>query len=205
MSNLSKWELTLKKKGFRLIAGVDEAGRGALAGPLVAASLILPLDLKINGVKDSKKLTPERREKLYDEIVRNAVDWSVAVVEVEEIDNLGLQQANLLALERAVEGLKKNPEFILVDHYRLDFPNSLSITKGDTLVFVISAASIVAKVERDRLMKQYHQEFPVYQWDKNKGYGTLEHRKLIKIYGPCRLHRRCFLNSNIFRETLEGF
>ncbi len=204
MRKLSRWEEILKKEGFKLIAGVDEAGRGAMAGPLVAAAVILPFDCELNGVRDSKALSPSRREKLFDLIIKEAIDYSVVAIEVAEIDRIGLQAANLKALHQAIETLKIKPEFILVDYYRLKFKNSVSIKKGDALCFPIAAASIIAKVTRDRLMEKYHQIFPQYCWDKNKGYATLEHQKLVSLYGACQLHRRCFLKPNFFQGKIKG-
>ncbi len=204
MRQLSKWEEILKKEGFSLIAGVDEAGRGAMAGPLVAASVVLPVDCDIPGVKDSKLLSPLQREKLYDLIIKEAAAYNVVSIEVDEIDNIGLHKANLKALHLAVEGLSIKPDFILCDYYKLDFGNSVSIKKGDSLCFPIGAASIVAKVFRDRLMKRHHFSFPQYGWDKNKGYATLEHIELVRLHGPSELHRRCFLKPDFFQGKLKG-
>lgn len=204
MRQLSKWEKILKKEGFKLVAGVDEAGRGAMAGPLVAASVVLSLDCDIPGVKDSKLLTPSQRERLYDLIIKEAVAYNVVLIEVDEIDAIGLQKANLKALKLAVEGLSIKPDFILCDYYKLDFENSVSIKKGDSLCFPIGAASIIAKVFRDRLMEKYHFSFPQYCWNKNKGYATLEHIELVKLHGPSELHRRCFLKPGFFQSKLKG-
>lgn len=204
MRELSKWEQILKREGFKLIAGVDEAGRGAMAGPLVAASVVLPIDRDIPGVKDSKMLSPSQREKLYELIINEAVAYNVVSIEVAEIDAIGLQKANLKALHLAVDGLSVKPEFILCDYYKLDFENSVSIKKGDSLCFPIGAASIIAKVFRDRLMKKYHLSFPQYGWDKNKGYATLEHIELVRLHGPCELHRRCFLKPEFFQGQIKG-
>lgn len=204
MRNLSRWEEILKEEDFRLVAGVDEAGRGAMAGPLVAAAVVLPLDCDLDGVRDSKSLSPPRREKLYERIIQRAIDFSVVSIDVAEIDAIGLQKANIKALHLAIDTLRINPEFILVDYYKLKFENSVSIKKGDALCFPIAAASVIAKVTRDRLMGKYHLIFPRYNWDKNKGYATPEHKKLVSLYGPCELHRRSFLKSDFFQGRMEG-
>ncbi|MFC7408325.1 ribonuclease HII [Hydrogenophaga atypica] len=177
-----------------LVAGVDEAGRGPLAGPVVAAAVILDDLHPIAGLADSKKLSPAKRERLYDEIRAKALCCSVAEASVEEIDRLNILQATLLAMRRAVEGLRLKPAKVLVDGNRLPPLPMLAeaIVKGDSKVAAISAASILAKVTRDRWCAQYHAEFPAYGFDGHKGYGTAEHLSALRLYGPCPQHRRSF-------------
>jgi len=177
-----------------LLAGVDEAGRGPLAGPVVAAAVILDDLHPIAGLADSKKLSPAKRERLYDEIRAKALCCSVAEASVEEIDRLNILQATMLAMRRAVEGLRLKPTKVLVDGNRLPPLPMLAeaIVKGDSKVAAISAASILAKVTRDRWCAQYHVEFPVYGFDGHKGYGTAEHLAALRLHGPCPQHRKSF-------------
>ena len=177
-----------------LTAGVDEAGRGPLAGPVVAAAVILdPLD-PINGLADSKKLTALRRESLFDEIQARALCCSIALATVEEIDRLNILQATLLAMKRAVEGLRVTPSRALVDGNQL--PRlaifAKAIVKGDALVPAISAASILAKVYRDRWCAEYDLQFPLYGFAQHKGYGTVAHLAALRLHGACPQHRRSF-------------
>jgi len=177
-----------------LIAGVDEAGRGPLAGPVVAAAVILDDLNPIKGLADSKTLTPLRREKLFDEIRAKALCCSIAQASVEEIDELNILQATLLAMRRAVEGLRLKPAKVLVDGNRLPVLDVLAeaIVKGDSLVPAISAASILAKVTRDRWCVEYHQQFPQYGFAAHKGYGTAEHMAALREHGACPQHRKTF-------------
>ncbi len=177
-----------------LLAGVDEAGRGPLAGPVVAAAVILD-DLKpIQGLADSKKLTAKRREKLFDEIRAKALCFCIAQASVQEIDELNILQATLLAMQRAVEGLRLKPHKVLVDGNRLPRLDVLAeaIVQGDAKVPAISAASILAKVHRDRLCAQMHQAYPAYGFDQHKGYGTQVHLAALALHGATPLHRRSF-------------
>ena len=177
-----------------LVAGVDEAGRGPLAGPVVAAAVILDDRNPIAGLADSKKLTPVRREKLYEEICAKALCCSIAQASVAEIDQLNILQATLLAMRRAVMGLRLKPAMVLVDGNRLptlDIPAE-AIVKGDALVPAISAASILAKVHRDRWCAQIHGEFPQYGFAGHKGYGTAAHLAALREHGACIHHRRSF-------------
>lgn len=177
-----------------LIAGVDEAGRGPLAGPVVAAAVILDDLNPIKGLADSKKLTALRREKLYEEIQAKALCCSIALATVEEIDRLNILQATMLAMKRAVEGLRLKPHKVLVDGNRLPCLNILAeaIVKGDALIPAISAASILAKVHRDRWCADYHLQFPQYGFAGHKGYGTAAHLAALKEYGACPEHRKSF-------------
>jgi ribonuclease HII len=177
-----------------LVAGVDEAGRGPLAGPVVAAAVILD-DLKpIAGLNDSKKLSEKRREKLYDEILAKALCCSIAEASVQEIDQFNILQATLLAMRRAVDGLRLKPVKVLVDGNRLPVLDvrAEAIVQGDALVPAISAASILAKVHRDRMCAQLHLQYPQYGFDRHKGYGTAEHLQALTEHGPSPWHRSSF-------------
>ena len=177
-----------------LIAGVDEAGRGPLAGPVVAAAVILDDRSPIKGLADSKMLTALKRERLYDEIRAKALCCSIALASVEEIDRLNILQATMLAMQRAVNGLRLKPTKVLVDGNRLPSLNVLAeaIVSGDALVPAISAASILAKVTRDHLLEEMHVEYPGYGFDRHKGYGTALHLKALETLGPLEVHRRSF-------------
>lgn len=180
--------------GLGLLAGVDEAGRGPLAGPVVAAAVILDDLHPIRGLADSKKLSPRRREQLYDEIRAKALCCAVAEASVEEIDRLNILQATLLAMRRAVEGLRLKPAKVLVDGNRLPVLDVLAeaIVKGDALVPAISAASILAKVHRDRWCASVDAQFPQYGFAAHKGYGTAAHLAALQAHGACPQHRRSF-------------
>lgn len=182
------------RQGYRLVAGADEAGRGAWAGPLVAAAVILPRRFSLKGINDSKKLTPGQREKMYTAITKLAVDWKTTVISCREIDIAGVGRANLKALAQSLEGLEIKPQAALIDSFRI---STLSIPchhiiKGDAKVTCIAAASIVAKVTRDRLMRNLHKKYPHYNFHSHKGYGTTVHRKKIIKYGLSPQHRRSF-------------
>ena len=177
-----------------LIAGVDEAGRGPLAGPVVAAAVILDARNPIKGLADSKKLTALRRDRLFDEIRAKALCCSIAEASVEEIDRLNILQATLLAMRRAVEGLRLTPKLVLVDGNRIPVLEMLAeaIVKGDALVPAISAASILAKVHRDRWCAELHLQYPQYGFAGHKGYGTLAHMAALREHGACPQHRMTF-------------
>ncbi len=177
-----------------LVAGVDEAGRGPLAGPVVAAAVILDDLNPVRGLADSKTLTALRREKLYDEIRAKALCCSIGESTVEEIDRLNILEATMLAMRRAVEGLRLKPVKVLVDGNRLPRLDVLAeaIVKGDAKVQAISAASILAKVHRDRWCIEYHQQYPQYGFDGHKGYGTAEHMAALRMHGACPQHRKSF-------------
>jgi ribonuclease HII len=180
--------------GPGLVAGVDEAGRGPLAGPVVAAAVMLDELKPIRGLADSKRLSPGRREKLYDEIRANALCCCVAEASVQEIDALNILQATLLAMQRAVAGLRLRPQCVLVDGNRVPAlaMRAHAVVKGDARVQAIAAASILAKVHRDRLCLELHQRQPRYGFDAHKGYPTAEHLKQLRLHGPCDEHRRSF-------------
>jgi ribonuclease HII len=188
------WEGKLFHDGYTHLAGLDEAGRGPLAGPVVAAAVILPNGLFIEGVRDSKQLTPLQREKLFLSIQSQAVDYGIGIVDPEVIDRINILQATRLAMQQALMALKHPPDFLLID--ALDLPDvvtpQLAIVKGDALCHSIAAASILAKVTRDRLMLKYHLAYPQYNFLSHKGYGTAEHLQKLKEFGPCPIHRRSF-------------
>jgi len=184
----------LRKSGYSLIAGVDEAGRGPLAGPVFAAAVILPSSNSLPATMDSKKISPARREKLYEEILSMAVAWHVSSIENQIIDRINILQATLKAMVEAVKNLSNTPDMILVDGSHTPFVDSHSraLTKGDGISQSIGAASILAKVLRDQLMARYHEEYPQYGFARHKGYGTREHMEAIAQHGPCPIHRRSF-------------
>jgi ribonuclease HII len=188
------FESEARARGYRLIAGVDEVGRGALAGPLMAAAVILSPDEIPEGIDDSKKVPPRRRQALAQEIECRAVAFAVAAIEAEEIDRMNVGQATRLAMRRAVEQLDPAPDFLLIDALRLrelSLPQ-LGIIHGDALSVSIAAASIIAKVARDRVMKEYDAIYPGYGFARNVGYGTVEHRTALAALGPSAIHRLSF-------------
>lgn len=192
---LSTYEDRLRRKGFRLIAGADESGRGALAGPLVAAAVILPEQFYLPGLKDCKLLSSERRDEFYLVITEQAVSWRTAVLEPALIDKVGLQKANISALVQALKSLIPRPQYVLTDGFsikdHIDEPH-LGVIKGDRLCLSVAAASVISKVTRDRIMQSYHDKYPLYGFKGHKGYGTLEHRQKIEEHGPCPIHRKSF-------------
>ena len=182
-------------QGYSVVCGTDEAGRGPLAGPVVAAAVILPEGLMIEGLNDSKKLSEKKREALYDIIVKEAVSYAVCEASVEEIDELNILNASQLAMRRCVEKLDPKPQVVLVDgNVARDFPVIAEpIIKGDALSPSIAAASILAKVTRDRMCEALHDRYPEYNFKKHKGYPTKEHREAVIKYGPSPVHRKTFL------------
>lgn len=193
-----EFEKAAVNSGFSCICGVDEAGRGPLAGSVCAAAVILPAGAAIEGLDDSKKLTEKKRERLYDIIKQTAVAYSVAYGTLEEIETVNILEATYLAMNRAIEGLTVKPDFALIDGNRV--PRGIkipceTIVKGDSKSMSVAAASVLAKVTRDRLMLEYDKKYPEYNFKKHKGYGTKEHTELIKQYGPCEIHRLSFLKN----------
>ena len=185
----------LCEAGAKYIAGIDEAGRGPLAGPVVVAGVIMPLDEQsiIDGVNDSKKLSAKKRDLLYDQIVDKAIDVQVAIIDNQTIDRDNILNATKSGMLSCINGFK-NVDRVLIDAVSLDAKvPTLSIIHGDALSYSIAAASIVAKVTRDRLMLDYDKQYPQYNFAKHKGYGTAEHIKFLKEYGPCPIHRRTFI------------
>jgi ribonuclease HII len=200
---LRQKELFLYKQGYAFVGGIDEAGRGPLAGPVVAACVILPPDCSLPGLDDSKKLTPLKREHLEQQIKEAAVAWSVGLVNHREIDALNIYQATKVAMTKALRFLRVRPDYLLVDAMKLevDVPQE-SVTHGDRTCAAIAAASIIAKTYRDRIMELLDEVYPSYGFKDNKGYGTARHLEALRLYGPSPVHRRSFLGK-ILGET-EG-
>lgn len=189
------FEEAFKNEKIKVICGIDEAGRGPLMGPVVAAACILPEGFVIEGLNDSKKLTEKKREALYDLIVENALSYCVAMASVEEIEEINILNATMLAMNRAVKGLSIPADMALIDGDKsrgFDIPTK-TVVKGDATVPCIAAASILAKVSRDRMCDEYDKEYPEYGFAKHKGYGTKAHMDAIREFGPCPVHRRSFL------------
>ena len=190
LNNLKAEELKLYERNIEYICGIDEAGRGPLAGPVVVGAVILPQDSFIEGVNDSKKISEKKREKIYDQIIEEAVAWSVGIVDEKTIDEINILNATKLGVKLALEGLKQKPDVIMVDALNnmdtLGIPY-ISVVKGDAKNYSIAAASIIAKVTRDRIMKEWDEIYPIYGFSKHKGYGTAEHIRIIKENGPVHL------------------
>lgn len=187
-------ENELKNKGYNLIAGTDEAGRGPLAGPVCAAAVILPEDFRAEGVNDSKKLSEKKRDLLYDHITENAAAYAIEFVDHKMIDEINIRNAAFMAMSRAVNNLAVRPDFVIVDGNGvkyIDIPHQC-IVKGDSKSLSIAAASILAKVARDRFMDRLDEEYPVYGFKKHKGYPTAAHYEALQKYGPCPYHRLSF-------------
>lgn len=192
-----KFENEAYSNGYEFVCGVDEAGRGPLAGPVCAAAVILPRGYVIDGVNDSKKLTEKKREALFDVIKNEALAYSIATASAKEIDEINILQATFLAMKRAVEGLPIKADFAMIDGNKephLDIPMQ-TIVKGDARSASIAAASILAKVTRDRYMLEMAKEYPEYQFEKHKGYGTKLHYEMLDAYGPSDIHRQTFLRT----------
>ncbi len=192
---MSVWEEDLFQKGYRHIAGVDEAGRGPLAGPVVAAAVILPKGFLLEGLNDSKKLPAKKRKELFEKITRHSdIFFGIGIIDAKTIDRVNILQATFLAMQEALLHLSTTPDFVLFDGNQLpkvSHPH-LGIVGGDALSISIAAASVVAKETRDQLMKEMHQKWPQYQFDLHKGYGTEKHLALLRKHGPCEEHRRTF-------------
>lgn len=192
-----KFENEAKAQGYNIVCGIDEAGRGPLAGPVCAAAVILPENCEIEGVNDSKKLTEKKREALYDVIIEKALAYGIATSDEKEIDEINILQATYLAMNRAFQKLSVKPDMALVDGNRdpkLGIPTQ-TIVKGDARSMSIAAASILAKVTRDRFMLEMDKKYPEYQFAKHKGYGTKLHYEMLTEYGPSEIHRMTFLKS----------
>ena len=189
-----EYENTAKTKGYNIIVGVDEAGRGPLAGPVVAAAVAYAPEWQLAGLDDSKKISPQARERLFPIIKDQALGHGIGIVDVATIDEINILQAALLAMKYAVSALPEKPDILLIDGNKriVTEVEQWTIVKGDSLSQSIAAASVLAKVTRDRLMEKYHEEFPQYEFDRHKGYGTRLHRDLIREHGPCSIHRRTF-------------
>ena len=193
--DLLSLESDLWKKGFRVVAGVDEVGRGPLAGPVVAACVVFPRNLLLPEVNDSKKVTAKKRERLFDQILHTAREVGIGIVGEKTIDRMNILNASLKAMRKAVKELKREPEFILVDGNQKipDLPlPQMPVIKGDSKSLSIAAASIVAKVIRDRIMLNCHQRYPQFSFAAHKGYATRVHVEALQAFGPCEIHRRSF-------------
>ena len=198
LTKLKQMENELHNQGIKYICGIDEAGRGPLAGPVVVASVVMPEDSMIEGVNDSKKVSEKKREMLYEKIIEEAISYSVAIISEKEIDEINILNATKHGLTTAISELEVKPDLILVD--ALEKINTLgipykSIIKGDAIAYSISAASIIAKVTRDRIMRQMDEIYPEYGFAAHKGYGTAKHIAAIKEYGLCEIHRRSFTKN----------
>ena len=189
-----EYENTARTKGYNIIVGVDEAGRGPLAGPVVAAAVAYAPEWQLAGLDDSKKISPQARERLFPIVKDQALGHGIGIVDVATIDEINILQAALLAMKYAVSALPEKPDILLIDGNKriVTEVEQWTIVKGDSLSQSIAAASVLAKVTRDRLMEKYHEEFPQYEFDRHKGYGTRLHRDLIREHGPCSIHRRTF-------------
>lgn len=192
--NLYQYEEKLTDEGYEWICGVDEAGRGPLAGPLVVAACILPSYLRIPGINDSKQLSSKKREALYKQIVKSAIAYKIVFVSEEEVDNLNIYQATKKGMLEAIEGLKQKPDYILIDAMPLNELKEphLSLVHGDAKSASIAAASILAKVTRDEYMEKMDVKYPNYGFKRHKGYGTKAHFEALEKYGPCPIHRKTF-------------
>lgn len=187
-------ERKLYRVGYKLIAGLDEAGRGSWAGPIVAAAVILEPRQKIRGVRDSKLLPAAKRQQLFVDITKRSITWGVGLVEHDELDHLGISEANDQAFRRALKNLGCSPDYLLIDYFNMhgiNIPTS-SFVRGDQKIYSIAAASIIAKVVRDELMRQYHRLYPHYNFAQHKGYGTAEHVEALKKHGFSPIHRTSF-------------
>lgn len=192
--NIYQHDESIKKRGFSRIAGIDEAGRGPLAGPVVAAAVVLLEGHRIEGLRDSKKVPERERQYLFYEILSSSIDIGIGIVGPEEIDRLNILRATRLAMQFAVEDLSTPPDILVIDAVSLPaIPiNQLSIIKGETISASVAAASIIAKFVRDKIMLNYHQQYPNYNFEKHKGYSTKEHLDMLRLYGPCPIHRKSF-------------
>lgn len=200
LTNLKQIEKQLYEKGFKNICGIDEAGRGPLAGPVVVAGVIMPKDSMIEGVNDSKKVSEKKREKLYDLIIEEAISYSVAIISQDTIDEINILNATKNGVTEVIDNLKVKPDLIVVDaltHINTRGIPYDSIIKGDTKCYNIAAASILAKVTRDRIMREWDTVYPQYGFSNHKGYGTAKHIQSIKQYGLCPIHRRSFTKNFI--------
>lgn len=192
------YEENAVKAGYKVVCGIDEAGRGPLAGPVYAAAVVLPLGLEIDGLNDSKKISEKKREQLFDVICEKAIDYSIGIASEKEVDEINILNATFLAMHRAVEGLQNKPDYALIDgnqYPKIPFVTEETVVKGDAKSMSIAAASILAKVSRDRFMMEKACEYPQYQFEKHKGYGTKLHYEMLKEFGPSPIHRMTFLKK----------
>lgn len=199
---MKELERRLKGEGYRFIAGVDEAGRGPLAGPVYAAAVILPEDVRLDGINDSKKLSPKKREELFEEITEKAVAYAVFSVDEKQIDEINILRATHMAMNGAVSRLSQKPDYVIIDGNSIsgmEIPHE-TVVKGDSKSISIAAASILAKVSRDRYITKMAELYPKYQFEKHKGYGTKEHIEAILKYGASPIHRKTFLKKILEKE-----
>ena len=198
LNKLKEYEKNIYENKVNSICGIDEAGRGPLAGPVVVGAVILPKESFIEGINDSKKVSEKKREKLYEVITKEAIAYSVGIVSQKTIDEINILNATKLGVKLALENLEKKPDMIMIDALKnmdtLGIPY-MSIVKGDAKSYSIAAASIIAKVTRDRIMKEWDESFPMYGFASHKGYGTAKHIENLKKYGPCILHRKTFIKN----------
>lgn len=207
VGELTSYERRAREKGYEHVAGIDEAGRGPLAGPVVAAAVILPGDYHHPEINDSKQLSAKKRDELYGVIRDEALAVGVGVVEAPIIDAVNILRATLIAMREAIVDLPFRPDYLLVDgNYRVPvkIPQT-TIVRGDALSVSIAAASIIAKVSRDQIMEIYHRQFPQYNFIRNKGYGTSEHREAIRQFGPCKIHRKSFHTKDSYTTSYDLF
>ena len=191
--DMYKYERELCKRGYEFICGVDESGRGPLAGPLFVAAVILPLGKKYKYINDSKLLNEKKRKLAYEEVVTNALSISVSVATVDEIDKYNIYQSTKMKMIDSIKTLEIKPDFVLIDAMNIEeIQNKLSLIKGDRRSISIAAASVIAKVKRDEYMLQLDEKYPMYNFQKNKGYPTKQHKMLLKQFGPCNEHRKSF-------------
>jgi ribonuclease HII len=204
---MDSFELSAFKRGYRVIAGVDEAGRGPLAGPVVAAAVVLPPVFFLDGVRDSKQLSEKKRQRFYEIILHGSLSWGLGVVEPSVIDRINIFQSTRQAMKEAVQQITPAADYLLIDGARAQRLNLTvtqeTIIRGDSLSISVACASIIAKVSRDRIMEIYHHQFPQYNFISNKGYGTKEHLEAIRRHGPCKIHRRSFKGVKEFCEQGE--
>jgi ribonuclease HII len=205
MNSLIKFDKSFRSRKIKLLAGVDEAGRGPIAGPVVAAAVIFGNKSFHNKINDSKKINEKTREELFEWIIKNCISYGIGILDHEEIDRINILQASLKAMKIAVEQLKPEPQICLIDGNKTfnSYLKTIPVIKGDSKSFSIAAASIIAKVTRDRIMKLHSINYPQYFWDNNKGYATSAHVKAVKQFGISKLHRKTFLSKILNGEKQE--
>ncbi|WP_317368181.1 ribonuclease HII [uncultured Tyzzerella sp.] len=198
IENMKKYEKKAYLEGRKIIAGIDEVGRGPFAGPVVTACVVLPQDFNVLGINDSKKISEQKRKELFIKIKENALDISINMEDYDIIDSINILEATKKSMLKNIEDLKKRPDYLILDAINLDIDIPyISIPKADENSISVAAASIIAKVTRDEYMKEMHQNYPQYKFNINKGYGTKEHIEAIKMYGPCPIHRKTFIKKYI--------
>lgn len=196
-------EKKLQRRGFKAIAGLDEAGKGSWAGPIVAGAVILDPKIKIKGIKDSKLLRAPIRQQIFEKIIKNAIAWSVGIVSSEQIDKIGITKANILAMTQALKKLSLQPDYLLIDALDIDYKSlpRLAMIDGDYKITSVAAASIIAKVTRDKIMEELDEQYPEYSFKQHKGYGTNHHFHMISQYGICDIHRQTWEPMKHFTKS----